>query len=158
MMRFLMTAVVALGFLSGTPVLHAGEATPYSGTQTIDTGQAFDAYEQKLLASISANKMGVVAQACADCGARNFFKKEIAKNRVIMIFHPRFAVPMLEASVPAGIEAPLRLYVTEQKDGTARLIYRLPSHVFAPYKEPTLDKIAVELDAIVAKIVSEAAK
>jgi len=75
-----------------------------------------------------------------------------------MIFHPRFAVRMLKASVAAGIEAPLRLYLTENVDGTARLTYRLPSHVFGAYDVPALDVMGRELDRIVAKIVADAAK
>ena len=35
-----------------------------------------------------------------------------------MVFRNDYAVRMLQASVPAGIEAPLRLYVTENADGT----------------------------------------
>ena len=60
--------------------------------------------------------MGIVAQACADCGA-NAIGVTIPGNRVIMVFRPDFAVRMLDASVAAGIEAPLRLYVTERPDG-----------------------------------------
>jgi len=63
---------------------------------------------------------------------------------------------MLKASEAAGIEAPLRLYITEQPDGKARLTYRLPSHVFGAYKVPALDKMGKELDAILARIVSQA--
>jgi uncharacterized protein (DUF302 family) len=63
---------------------------------------------------------------------------------------------MLEASIPAGIEAPLRFYVTENGDGTASLTYRKPSAVFAPYKSDYLDKMAAELDAIWVKIVTQA--
>jgi len=66
-------------------------------------------------------------------------------------------VAMLKASVAAGIEAPLRLYLTENADGTARLTYRLPSHTFGAYDVPALDVMARELDRIVAKIVADAA-
>jgi uncharacterized protein (DUF302 family) len=102
--------------------------------------------------------MGVVARACADCGAKAALGKKIPKNRVVMVFHPRFAVRMLEASVAAGIEAPLRLYLTEAKDGTATLTYRLPSHVFGIYEVPALDAMGKELDQIIAKIISAAGK
>jgi uncharacterized protein (DUF302 family) len=64
---------------------------------------------------------------------------------------------MLKASIPAGVEAPLRLYLSERADGTARLSYRLPSHVFAPYGSADLDEMAKELDAIFARIVKAAA-
>ena len=129
---------------------------PYSGTRVIDTGQPFDAYVKKLTAAIKANKMGIVGNACATCGAKSI-GVTIPGNRVLMIFNPHFAVRMLKASVPAGVEAPLRLYLSERPDGTARLSYRLPSHVFAPYGSADLDAMAGELDEIFARIAKAAA-
>lgn len=134
----------------------AENAAPYSGMQVIDTDTPILEYQDALIEAVEANGMGVVAQACADCGASAALGKEIPKNRVIMVFHPRFAVRMLEASVPAGIEAPLRLYLTEQDDGTARLTYRLPSHVFGAYEVEALDELGRDLDEIIADIVADA--
>ncbi len=133
----------------------AENPTPYSGTKVIETGQPFDAFIEKLTAAIKANKMGIVGNACATCGAKRI-GVTIPGNRVIMIFNPHFAVRMLKASEASGIEAPVRLYVTEQPNGKARLTYRLPSHVFGAYKVPALDKMGKELDAIFARIVKQA--
>jgi uncharacterized protein (DUF302 family) len=62
---------------------------------------------------------------------------------------------MLEASLEAGIEAPLRFYLTENVDGSSTLVYRKPSAVFAPYKNAKLDEMASELDEIWEKIVRD---
>ena len=133
----------------------AENPAPYSGTEIVDTGRPFDAYVTSLLAAVKSNGMGVVAQACATCGAKSI-GVDIPGNRVVMVFNPRFAVRMLEASVAAGVEAPLRLYVVELANGPARLSYRLPSHAFAPYAVPARDEMARELDAILARIVADA--
>jgi len=78
-------------------------------------------------------------------------------NPVVGVYHNDFAVRMLEASVPAGIEAPIRFYVTENADGTATLSYRTPSAVFAPYDGgPALNEMARELDAKFEPIALEA--
>ena len=132
----------------------AENPTPYSGTKVIETGQPFDAFINKLTAAIKANKMGIVGTACATCGAKKI-GVTIPGNRVIMIFNPHFAVRMLKASEAAGIEAPVRLYVTEQPNGKARLTYRLPSHLFGAYKVPALDEMGKELDTIIARIVKQ---
>ena len=58
---------------------------------------------------------------------------------------------------PAGIEAPLRFYVTEGANGKATLTYRLPSAVFKPYGSADLDAMAKELDTIFANIAKAAA-
>ncbi len=148
--------ITCLVLLLAVPA-HAEIPMPYSGTKIVETGKPFGGFVKSLLAAIAANKMGVVADACATCGAKAI-GVTIPGNRVVMIYHPRFAVRMLKASVAAGIEAPLRLYVTEQPDGHARLTYRLPSHVFRPYKVADLDAMAKELDGIVGKIVAAALK
>ena len=135
----------------------AETTTPYSGTRVIETGQPFDAFITKLTKAIGANKMGIVGNACATCGAKNI-GVTIPGNRVMMIFNPHFAVRMLKASEAAGIEAPVRLYITEQPNGKARLTYRLPSHVFGAYKVPALDEMAKELDIIFERIVRQATK
>jgi len=150
-MRF--TLFVMFFVLLALPV-RAENPTPYSGTKVIETGQPFDAFIKKLTAAIKANKMGIVGNACATCGAKSI-GVTIPGNRVMMIFNPHFAVRMLKASEASGIEAPLRLYVTEQPNGKARLTYRLPSHVFGVYKVPALDKMAKELDVIFARIVKQ---
>ena len=145
-----------LALLIATGVQAAGPA-PNAGTETVETGQPFGAYVEKLVAAVRSNGMGVVAQACASCGAKSI-GVDIPGNRVVMVFNARFAVRVLVASVAAEVEAPLRLYVVELADGTARLSYHLPSHVFAPYAVPALDEMARELDAILARVVAEAGR
>ncbi|MFQ5466703.1 MAG: DUF302 domain-containing protein, partial [Kiloniellaceae bacterium] len=84
--------------------------------------------------------------------------KTIPGNMVVGVYRPDFAILMLEASVPAGIEAPNRFYITENSDGTGTLSYKRPSAVFAPYEDggEKLAALARELDAIFAKIASAA--
>jgi len=68
---------------------------------------------------------------------------------------PDFVSRMLAASLAAGIEAPIRFYVTDNADGTATLSYTTPTAVLAPFmtrRNPDLRAIAKELDAIFAKI------
>jgi len=152
-MQFMRICFVILAM--NAPAL-AKDATPVEGIKVFHSNLGFNDYLVRLKSSIAAHKMGVVAEACADCGARKI-GVQIAGNRVVMIFHPRFAVRMLKASLAAGIEAPLRLYVTEQPDGT-QLSYRLPSATFAPYGVADLDVMALEIDPIFAAIAADSLK
>lgn len=129
---------------------------PFPGTRTITAPHAFDALLARLEKSIDANKMGLVAQASASRGAAARGVK-IRGNAVLMVFRNDYAVRMLAASVPAGIEAPLRIYVTEGADGKASVTWRTPSAVFAPYGGAELDAMARELDPVFEKIVRDAA-
>ncbi len=133
----------------------AHDATPFPGTHVIKTEHSYQAMVEKLPSAVAKNKMGVVAKASATLGAKKI-GVTIPGNMVVMVFHPKFAVRMLDASVPAGIEAPLRFYITENSDGTTTLTYRDPSSVFAPYGSAKLDKMAKELDVIFARIAADA--
>lgn len=123
--------------------------------KTVNSQAPFDTVVQRLEKSIAENKMGLVAQASASKGAASKGIK-IPGNAVLMVFRPDFAVRMLKASVAAGIEAPLRIYVTENADGTTSVSYRTPSVVFAPYRNAELVTLANELDPIFAHIVDDA--
>jgi uncharacterized protein (DUF302 family) len=128
------------------------------GWQVHASKSSFGDLVKKLEEAIKKNKMGLVNAASA---SDNLKAKgvTIAGNRVVGVFRPDFARRMLAASVAAGIEAPIRFYVTENADGTATLSYRTPSAVFAPYmtrRNPDLRAMAKELDAIFAQITLDA--
>jgi uncharacterized protein (DUF302 family) len=147
-------ALVAIVAALATPLALA-QTGPLPGTVVVPSPHAFDALVARLEKSIEANKMGLVAQASASRGAAARGVK-IPGNVVLMVFRNDYAVRMLAASVPAGIEAPLRVYVTEGPDGKATVTYRRPSAVFAPYGVAALDTMAGELDPIFDKIVRDA--
>lgn len=150
--RTLWLAAIALALLL---VLGAGalQAAP-PASETVKTELDFAALQERLTAAIDANGMVVVTKACASCGAAQR-GVTIPGNMVLGVYRNDFAVRMLEASVPAGIEAPIRFYVTENPDGTASLTYRMPSAVFAPYASADLDAMAAELDEICQRIVAD---
>ncbi len=109
--------------------------------------------------AVAASPVNVVTRASATMGAKSL-GKSIPGNMVVGVYGPGFAVRMLEASIAAGVEAPLRLYLTENADGTATLSYKLPSVVFRPYFEDggeALEALAAELDGILAAIADRAA-
>lgn len=111
----------------------------------------------KLEESVKANKMAIVNFASATDGAKaqGF---TIAGNRVVGVYRNDFARRMLAASIPAGIEAPIRIYLTENADGTSTLSYRTPGTVFGPYLAEAgadLKAVASELDVIFAKIAAD---
>ncbi len=137
-------------------VLMAGTASAApAGTRVLPTSYDFNTLVQRLKQAVEANGVFIVAQASASAGAE---RRGIAipGNYVAGVFRNDLAVRMLEASVPAGIEAPIRFYVTAHADGTATLSYKTPSSVFAPYDGgPELDALVRELDALFAKIAAE---
>lgn len=151
-------AMVSIAFVAaGMTAAAADRSDPFPGTVTIKTNHGFDALAGRVEKAIAEHKMGLVAQASASRGAAARGVK-IPGNLVLMVFRNDYAVRMLNASVPAGIEAPLRLYITENPDGTASLTYRTPGAVFAPYGSQALDEMAKDLDGIFQNIVRDATK
>lgn len=125
-----------------------------------ETGHSYADLIKRVDAAAKANKIGIVTRASATVGAKRVLNKKIPGNMVIGLYHPRFAVRMLDASVAAGIEAPIRMYVTEAPGGKATLSYKMPSKVFAPYMDEggdALKSLAAELDDLFLKIATEAA-
>lgn len=154
---FLTVSAVALASVAllSPSAVSAQKFTPHTGSKVFRTDYTYAAMVERLVAAIKKNKMGIVARASATNGAKSIGVK-IPGNIVIMVFRPDFAIRMLRASVPAGIEAPLRFYITEGSDGKATLTYRRPSSTFAPYGSLALDRMALQLDRIFGQIATDA--
>ncbi len=146
----LLAAVAILAMVQGA------RAAP-EGFATITTQHDFKTLIGRVEAAVKANGLFVVTRASASKGAASR-GLTIPGNMVLGVYRNDFAVRMLEASIAAGIEAPIRFYVTANADGSASLAYRAPSAVFAPYEDggEALAALAVELDEIFAAIAAEA--
>jgi uncharacterized protein (DUF302 family) len=131
---------------------------PREGWVVLKTDKSYEDLIDAVRTSAGANAMGVVTQAGPTGAARNR-GITIPGNRVIGLFNNVYAVRILELSTAAMIEAPIRMYVTENKDGSATLSYKEPSTVFAPYfaeAGPNLPIAAAELDAVFETIATSA--
>jgi uncharacterized protein (DUF302 family) len=124
------------------------------------TGHGYAELIEQVDAAVAASPLNVVTRASATVGAKSL-GHDIPGNMVIGVFAPQFAIRLLQTSVAAGIEAPLRLYITENPDGTATLSYKTAAHVLAPYLEEggqTLTALAMELDSILGQIAEQATR
>ncbi len=154
------TAAVAVFGVFGLIGLNGSASAqhPSRGEATIVRVQKpFGVAADELKAAIAANGLGLVCHANAQAGAASRGVR-IKGNQVLMAFRPDFAVRMLAASVEAGFEAPIRIYITENDDGTATIRYVKPSVIFKPYAHPDLDRLGAELDPIFERIVAAVAK
>jgi len=158
-MRFRKAAILPLiaVMLAGMAAPAAAQHPSRGEVTTVAVRRPFAEVAEALKAAIAANGMGLVCHANAQAGAASRGVR-IKGNQVLMVFRPDFAIRMLAASTEAGFEAPIRLYVTENEDGTATLRYVKPSVIFRPYHQPELDRLAAELDAIFEKIIAAIGK
>ncbi|MEM9584894.1 MAG: DUF302 domain-containing protein [Pseudomonadota bacterium] len=153
-MRFLIPALLVVwGFAA-----QAEDMAPREGWVVLPSAKTYEALVADVRAAAKSHKMGVVTQA-GPTKAAKARGIAIPGNRVIGVFNNRFAVRILGHSTPAMIEAPIRIYVTENADGSATLSYKTPSFVFAPYMggaDPDFAAAAAELDEIFLSIAEEA--
>ncbi len=134
----------------------ADSAPPREGWIVYDTDKSFAELVEDTRAAIAEAPINIVTQASASDGARGQ-GIQIPGNRVIGVYRNDYARRMLEASIPAGIEAPLRLYLTEDSDGTATLSYKTATFAFSPYDGgEALLELASELDVILTGIAEAA--
>lgn len=156
MKPFLIALTVLLSLFAKTTL--ADELAPRDGWFVIPTTKSYGELVDAVIVATKANKMGVVTQAGPTQAAASR-GIAIPGNRVIGVFNNDFAVKVLALSTAAMIEAPIRLYVTENTDGTATLSYKTPSFVFAPYMTEGGDELmllASELDSRFAAIALQA--
>jgi uncharacterized protein (DUF302 family) len=152
----------AIGTICGVSVILVALTTcpgvayeSLEGRVKLTSRAAFTTFAAALKQAITQHKLGLVCHANAQAGAASV-GKTIPGNQVLMVYRPDFAIRMLAADVEAGFEAPIRLYIYENADGSATLSYVKPSTVFKPYQNAALDQLAAELDALVEAIVRAA--
>ena len=102
--------------------------------------------------AIAAQKMALVCHANAQRGAAAR-GVTIKGNQVLMIFRNDFAARLIAADPRAAYEAPIRIYLYENPDGTATVTYVRPSTLLAPYSHPDVRVVGAELDPIFKAIV-----
>ncbi len=133
---------------------------PLTGWAVFSSGKSYETLVEDTVAAVKENGLIVVTQAGPTKAAASR-GITIPGNRVIGAFNNDYAVRVLETSTNAMIEAPIRFYVTEDKDGTATLSYKMPSFVFAPYADEggeALRDIAAELDEKFQAVAESAVK
>ncbi len=129
-----------------------------SGWRVTETEKDYATLLADLKAAVQAHEIGIVTEAGPTEMALSRGEM-IPGNRVVGVFRNDFAVEIIRAAPAAMIEAPIRIMVMEEPDGTATLAYKYPSVVFAPYAETggaALKDAASRLDVIFDEIADEA--
>ncbi|MEC9401869.1 MAG: DUF302 domain-containing protein, partial [Pseudomonadota bacterium] len=104
-------ALVVVTSLFAVGLARADSLTDREGWQVLPTTKSYPALVDDLKSAIEGEGMLLVTQASASDGAKGR-GITIPGNRIIGVYRNDYAVRMLEASVAAGIEAPIRFYVT----------------------------------------------
>ncbi len=150
-----MRAYAISTLLAVSALLTSVPALAQDGRLTAVSRAPFQKVAEALEQAITEQKMALVCHANAQAGAAARGVK-ITGNQVMMVFRNDFAARLLAADPKAGFEAPIRIYLYENSDGTATVSYLPPSSVFAPYAHTEVKKVAAELDPIFKAIVDRA--
>jgi len=146
-------AFVVAGVIAGAITTLPVTVSAQEGRRiTVTSAAPFSRVAEALERAVTEEKMGLVCHANAQRAAAGR-GVTIKGNQVLMVFRNDFAVRLTAADPTAGFEAPIRIYVYENADGTATVSYIPPSTVFAPYRHPEVQAVARELDPIFKAIV-----
>src|SRR5262249_34649697 len=145
-------AFVVAGLIAGAIASLPATVRAQEGRITVTSTAPFARVAEALERAVTEEKMGLVCHANAQRAAAGW-GVTIKGNQVMMVFRNDFAVRLLAADPAAGFEAPIRIYVYENADGTATVSYRPPSIVFAFYQHTEVQAVARELDGIFKAIV-----
>ena len=74
--------------------------------------------------------------------------------RLLFFFHPALVIRVISANVSAMVEAPLKLVVMENPNGSVSLRIAEPAAAFGRYNNPALTALGIELSATVRRIVN----
>ncbi|MEM7069108.1 MAG: DUF302 domain-containing protein, partial [Pseudomonadota bacterium] len=154
MLNKTLTLAIAFLWLASPAVAGLEKSLKRVGWITHETDIPFKELYPRLKSAIKKTELRQITTASASAGAKGR-GLTIPGNRIVGVYNNNFAVRMLEASVAAGIEAPLRFYLTERTDGGSNLSYKLPSYAFSPYFEEggkALKDMSSELDDLFAII------
>jgi len=144
--------VLVLVICSAVSGVQSTPAAAQDGRITVKSTAPFGRVAEALERAVTDEKMGLVCHANAQRAAAGR-GVTIKGNQVLMVFRNDFAVRLLAADPAAGFEAPIRIYIYENGDGTATVSYTPPSAVFSPYRHPEVQAVARELDPIFRAIV-----
>jgi len=135
--------------------LSHASAQSIDGYRAVKSKHSFSELQERVENATERHKMAQVMRVSASDGAKaNGFA--IKGDAVVGVFRNDFARRMLNANIDAGIEAPIRLHLVEEADGTSSVRYYSPTSVFAKYPGADLRVMAAELDAIISAIVQDA--
>lgn len=79
---------------------------------------------------------------------------DIGPARQILFFHPDLMVRLLQANPAALLEAPLKLAVMQQPDGTVTIRWHDPAVAFGRYGNPVLTDMGQDLASRCGQIVT----
>ncbi len=154
--RLSVLPVLAMALVIALVMASHSRAGGLTGSTTVKTTKPYAELVAALDAAVEAEGFFVVTRASASVGASRR-GVTIPGNMIVGVYRNDYAVRMLAASVPSGIEAPPRFYITETPDGTASLTWRSPSAIFAPYDGgQALKDMAAELDVVWTAIAKRA--
>lgn len=147
----LQSFALALALLAGCSTV----ALAQDGKVVLTSKTAFAKVAAALEQAIADQRMGLVCHANAQQGATARGVK-IPGNQVFLVFRNDFAVRLINADPRAAFEAPIRIYLYENRDGSSTLTYAKPSELLRAYAHPEVAKVGAELDPIFEKIAAQA--
>lgn len=124
--------------------IFAGSASAQDVRVTVESTRSYEQTIDKLKAAVGQGGMMVMAQV--DQGNMLSMAGLKLKATLFLVGDPTVGKQLFEQNHGVGLYVPLRVFVTEDKDGKTYVSYDKPSSVLRQFNSPEIDKIAAMLD------------
>lgn len=128
-------------------VLSTAFASPAVAQDARITAESHRSFEQTVDQLKSAvGQGGMMVMASVDQGNMLSMTGLKLKATLFLVGNPTVGKQLFEQDHGVGLYVPLRVFVTEEKDGQVYLSYEKPSAQLQQFDNPEIDKIAAMLD------------
>ena len=111
---------------------------------TVESTKSYEQTIEKLKAAVSQGGMMVMGQV--DQGNMLSMAGLKLKATLFLVGNPTVGKQLFEQNHGVGLYIPLRVFVTEDKDGKTYVSYDKPSAVLKQFNNPQIDMVAGMLD------------
>lgn len=134
--------VLAAGLAASA--LFAGGASAQDSRVTVESTKSYEQTVDKLKAAIGQGGMMVMAQV--DQGNMLSMAGLKLKAAIFLVGNPTVGKKLFEQDHAVGLYIPIRVFVTEAKDGKTYLSYDKPSSSLKQFNNPEISAVAGMLD------------
>lgn len=143
------TLLMLLGAVSGT-------ASATDARVTVESRSSFDETVDQLTSAV--NQGGMMVMAEVDQGNMLSMTGLELRAKLFLVGNPTVGKQLFEKDAGVGLYVPLRVFVSEEKNGKVSISYDKPSVLLEQFDDPNIRKTAAMLDQKLEGLTKMAAK
>lgn len=120
------------------------------------SNNSVDATIEKMKTVLDAKGIKVLAEVDHQANAMSADLK-LGATKLLIFGNPKLGTPLMNSSITAGIDLPMKLLVWEDADGKVWLAYNDPEYIAARHNIKDRDEVVKKMTGALDKLTSKAA-